>query len=61
MKNYKLTCVYDGSRYKGWQRLGNGEVTIQETLEKTIEVYMCCYEDRDVETYVRKQIEEFTQ
>ena len=40
MKNYKLTCVYDGSRYKGWQRLGNGEVTIQETLEKTIEVIL---------------------
>lgn len=37
MKNYKLTCEYDGSRYKGWQRLGNGELTIQGTLEKVIE------------------------
>lgn len=36
MNNYKLTCLYDGSRYKGWQRLGSGELTIQETLEKTI-------------------------
>lgn len=37
MKNYKLTCVYDGSRYKGWQRLGDDSRTIQETLESAIE------------------------
>ena len=36
MKNYKLTCVYDGSRYKGWQRLGDDSKTIQETLESAI-------------------------
>ena len=33
MKNFKLTLAYDGSRYKGWQRLGAGELTIQDTLE----------------------------
>lgn len=37
MKNYKLKLAYDGSRYKGWQRLGNGEPTIQETIETAIE------------------------
>ncbi len=33
MYNYKLTLQYDGSRYKGWQRLGQGEATIQDKLE----------------------------
>lgn len=36
MKNYKLTLAYDGSRYKGWQRLGAGELTIQDTLEESM-------------------------
>lgn len=36
MKRYKLTCAYDGSRYKGWQRLGDGENTIQDTIETVI-------------------------
>ena len=29
MNNYKLTIQYDGARYKGWQRLGNNDNTIQ--------------------------------
>ncbi len=33
MYNYKLTIQYDGGRYKGWQRLGEGENTIQARLE----------------------------
>lgn len=36
MKNYKLVLSYDGSRYKGWQRLGKDELTIQETLENAV-------------------------
>lgn len=36
MFNYRLTIQYDGGRYKGWQRLGNGENTIQEKLEKVL-------------------------
>ena len=36
MSNYKLTLQYDGSRYKGWQRLGRGEATIQEKLEQVL-------------------------
>lgn len=31
--NYKLTVAYDGTRYKGWQRLKNTEMTIQNKLE----------------------------
>lgn len=36
MHNYKLTIQYDGGRYKGWQRLGAGESTIQEKLEQVL-------------------------
>jgi pseudouridylate synthase I len=36
MYNYKLLIQYDGGRYKGWQRLGNGENTIQGKLENVI-------------------------
>lgn len=33
MNNYRLLIQYDGGRYKGWQRLGNGENTIQGRIE----------------------------
>ncbi|KHF41411.1 tRNA pseudouridine(38-40) synthase TruA [Halalkalibacter okhensis] len=33
MNNYKLIIQYDGGRYKGWQRLGNTENTIQGKIE----------------------------
>ena len=36
MANYKLTLNYDGSRYKGWQRLGSGENTLQAKLENVL-------------------------
>lgn len=36
MNNYKLLIQYDGGRYKGWQRLGKGEATIQEKLEHVL-------------------------
>ena len=36
MNNYKLTIQYDGGRYKGWQRLGDNENTIQGKIEKAI-------------------------
>lgn len=36
MRNFKLILSYDGSRYKGWQRLGKGENTIQAKLEQVI-------------------------
>lgn len=36
MKNFKLTIQYDGRRYKGWQRLGKGENTIQGRIEQVI-------------------------
>lgn len=33
MPNFKLTLCYDGSRYKGWQKQGNTDNTIQGKLE----------------------------
>lgn len=36
MNNYRLVIQYDGGRYKGWQRLGNGENTIQGKIENVL-------------------------
>ena len=36
MPNFKLVVCYDGSRYKGWQRPGNTENTIQARLENAL-------------------------
>lgn len=36
MNNYKMLIQYDGGRYKGWQRLGAGENTIQEKIESVL-------------------------
>lgn len=33
MYNYKLTLCYDGTRYRGWQRQGNTDNTIQAAVE----------------------------
>ncbi|MFA9558506.1 tRNA pseudouridine(38-40) synthase TruA [Evansella sp. AB-rgal1] len=36
MFNYKLLIQYDGGRYKGWQRLGDDENTIQGKIENVL-------------------------
>jgi tRNA pseudouridine38-40 synthase len=36
MRNIKLIIQYDGSRYKGWQRLGDTDMTIQGKIESVI-------------------------
>lgn len=36
MKNYRLTLCYDGSRYKGWQRQGNTDNTIEAKVEAAL-------------------------
>ena len=36
MRNYKLTIIYDGSRYQGWQRQTTTDNTIQYILEWTL-------------------------
>lgn len=37
MTNYKMVIQYDGTRYKGWQKQGNTEQTIQGKLEAVLE------------------------
>lgn len=34
--NYKLTLCYDGSRYRGWQKQGNTDNTVQSRVEITL-------------------------
>lgn len=36
MRNIRLELCYDGSRYRGWQRLPNTDNTIQGKLEKAL-------------------------
>lgn len=36
MKNYKLVISYDGTRYKGWQRLKNDTKSIQYKIEEIL-------------------------
>lgn len=36
MRNFKIVLSYDGTRYKGWQRLGDGENTLQAKLEQVV-------------------------
>lgn len=36
MRNLRLDICYDGTRYKGWQRLSDGDATIQSKLETTL-------------------------
>lgn len=36
MRNIKLIIKYDGSKYKGWQRLKKDDKTIQGKIEKTL-------------------------
>lgn len=37
MNNYKIVLAYDGARYSGWQKLGQGELTIQGVLENALQ------------------------
>jgi tRNA pseudouridine38-40 synthase len=36
VNNYRLVIQYDGGRYKGWQRLGGEENTIQGRIEQVL-------------------------
>ena len=36
MRNIRLDICYDGTRYRGWQRLSNTDNTIQAKLERTL-------------------------
>lgn len=36
MRTYKLTIAYDGTRYQGWQRQPDVELTVQGMLERAV-------------------------
>ena len=36
MRNVRLDICYDGTRYRGWQRLANTDNTIQAKLETAL-------------------------
>lgn len=36
MKNYKIILQYDGSKYKGWQKLKDSDLSIQEKIETVL-------------------------
>lgn len=36
MRNLRLDLCYDGTKYKGWQRLANSDLTIQAKLENAL-------------------------
>ena len=36
MRNLRLDICYDGTRYRGWQRLANSDNTIQQKLEQAL-------------------------
>lgn len=59
MNNYKLIIQYDGARYRGWQRLGDSDNTIQgkienvltEMLQRPVEITGCSRTDAGVHAY----------
>lgn len=36
MKNYKIIVQYDGSKYKGWQKIKDSDLSIQEKIETVL-------------------------
>ena len=36
MKNYKIIVQFDGSKYKGWQKLKDNDLSIQEKIETVL-------------------------
>ncbi len=34
--NYRMTVSYDGGRYKGWQKLGDTDMTVQAKIENVL-------------------------
>lgn len=36
MRNIKIVIEYDGTRYKGWQRLGDSDNTVQQRIETVL-------------------------
>ena len=65
MRNLRLDICYDGSRYKGWQRLPGTENTIQQKLETALskilgeEITVCGSGRTDAGTHALGQVVSF--
>ena len=65
MRNLRLDICYDGTRYRGWQRLSNTENTIQAKLETTLsrilgeEIQVSASGRTDAGTHARGQVVSF--
>ena len=43
MRNFKMLIRYDGSRYKGWQRLKDNDLTVQGKLQEVLNKFAGTY------------------
>ena len=65
MRNLRLDICYDGTKYKGWQRLSNSDNTIQSKLERALsrileeEIQVSGSGRTDAGTHARKQVVSF--
>ena len=65
MRNIRLDICYDGTRYRGWQRLSNTDNTIQRKLEQTLskilgeEIEVSASGRTDAGTHAKMQIVNF--
>ncbi len=65
MRNLRLDVCYDGTRYRGWQRLSNTENTIQAKLETTLsrilgeEIQVSASGRTDAGTHAKGQVVSF--
>ncbi len=66
MRNLRLDICYDGTRYKGWQRLPGSDNTIQGKLERTLsrllqeEIHVAASGRTDAGTHALRQVVSFT-
>lgn len=62
MRNFMLTLCYDGGRYRGWQRQGNTENTIQARVETLLsrlleqEIELAASGRTDAGVHARRQV-----
>ena len=61
-RNFRLTLCYDGTRYRGWQRQGNTENTIQAKMEALLsrllsqEIELAASGRTDAGVHARRQV-----
>ena len=61
-RNFRLTLCYDGTRYRGWQRQGNTENTVQSKMEAILsrmlsqEIELAASGRTDAGVHARRQV-----